>query len=47
LYCRVRIGYIEEVRKNHKEFERRLQNFVSKTVDNKMFGNWNDGGRLQ
>jgi uncharacterized protein YdeI (YjbR/CyaY-like superfamily) len=47
LYCRVRIGYIEEVRKNHNEFERRLQNFVSKTADNKMFGNWNDGGKLQ
>jgi uncharacterized protein YdeI (YjbR/CyaY-like superfamily) len=47
LYCRVRIGYIEEMRKNRNEFERRLQNFVSKTADNKMFGNWNDGGRLQ
>lgn len=46
LYLRVRIGYIEEVRKNPNEFERRLQNFVSKTADNKMFGNWNDGGRL-
>lgn len=47
LYCRVRVGYIEEMRKNPNEFERRLQNFVSKTADNKMFGNWNDGGRLQ
>jgi uncharacterized protein YdeI (YjbR/CyaY-like superfamily) len=46
LYRRVRIGYIEEVRKNCDEFDRRLQNFVSKTADNKMFGNWNDGGRL-
>jgi uncharacterized protein YdeI (YjbR/CyaY-like superfamily) len=46
LYLRVRIGYIEEVRKNPNEFERRLQNFVSKTADDKMFGNWNDGGRL-
>jgi len=47
LYCWVRIGYVEEVRKNPSEFKRRLQNFVSKTADNKMFGNWNDGGRLQ
>jgi uncharacterized protein YdeI (YjbR/CyaY-like superfamily) len=47
LYHRVRIGYIEEVRKNQSEFDRRLQNFVSKTTDNKMFGNWNDGGRLE
>jgi uncharacterized protein YdeI (YjbR/CyaY-like superfamily) len=46
LYCRVRIGYIEEMRKNPQEFERRLQNFVNKTANNKMFGNWNDGGRL-
>jgi uncharacterized protein YdeI (YjbR/CyaY-like superfamily) len=46
LYRRVRIGYIEEMRKNPNEFARRLQNFVNKTADNKMFGNWNDGGRL-
>jgi uncharacterized protein YdeI (YjbR/CyaY-like superfamily) len=46
LYLRVRIGYIEEVRKNRTEFDRRLQNFANKTADNKMFGNWSDGGRL-
>jgi uncharacterized protein YdeI (YjbR/CyaY-like superfamily) len=46
LYLRVRIGYIEEMRKNPIEFDRRLQNFVKKTAENKMFGNWNDGGRL-
>ncbi len=46
LYRRVRIGYIEEVRKNRIEFERRLQNFVKKTASNQMFGNWNDRERL-
>jgi hypothetical protein len=46
LYRRVRIGYIEEVRQNSVEFDRRLRNFVNKTADNKMFGNWNDEGRL-
>ena len=46
LYRRVGIGYIEEVRKNRIEFERRLQNFVNKTAINKMFGNWNDADRL-
>lgn len=46
LYRRVRIGYIEEMRKDRSEFERRLSNFVRKTVANQMFGNWNDGGRL-
>ena len=46
LYRRVRIGYIEEMRKNPSEFERRLRNFVKKTAANQIFGNWNDGGRL-
>lgn len=46
LYRRVRIGYIEEMRKKPSEFDRRLRNFVNKSADNKMFGNWNDGGRL-
>jgi uncharacterized protein YdeI (YjbR/CyaY-like superfamily) len=46
LYRRIRIGYIEEMRKNQSEFDRRLQNFLSKTAVNKMFGNWQDGGRL-
>jgi uncharacterized protein YdeI (YjbR/CyaY-like superfamily) len=46
LYRQVRIGYIEEMRKNQGEFDRRLQNFVSKTTANKLFGNWQDGGRL-
>lgn len=46
LYRRVRIGYIEEMRKNQNQFERRLRNFVRKTSCNQMFGNWNDGGRL-
>lgn len=46
LYRRVRIGYIEEMRKNRSEFERRLRNFVNKTTHNQMFGNWNDEGRL-
>ena len=46
LYRRVRIGYIEEMRKNQSEFERRLRNFVKRAAANQMFGNWNDGGRL-
>ncbi|MEM6691705.1 MAG: YdeI/OmpD-associated family protein [Planctomycetota bacterium] len=47
LYKRVRIGYIEEMRRrNPADFERRLCNFVSKTTAGKMFGNWNDDRRL-
>jgi uncharacterized protein YdeI (YjbR/CyaY-like superfamily) len=47
LYRRVRIGYVEEMRKSPIEFERRLRNFVGKTGQNKLFGNWDDGGRLE
>ncbi len=47
LYRRVRIGNIEDVRKNRDEFERRLANFLKKTASNQMYGNWNDGGRLE
>lgn len=46
LYIRVRISYIEEMRKRPEEFDRRLRNFISKTAAGKLFGNWNDGGRL-
>ena len=47
LYVRVRIGYIEEMRRRPEEFTRRLNNFLRKTAEGKMFGNWNDDGRLQ
>ncbi len=38
LYKRIRIGYIEEMRKQPAEFEKRLANFVKQTSLNKMFG---------
>lgn len=45
LYQRVRLGYIEEVRKRDpKEHEKRLAHFVAKCAKNEMFGNWNDAG---
>lgn len=37
-YKRIRIGYIEEMRRNPKVFQSRLQNFVTKTRHNKQFG---------
>ncbi len=46
LYRRVRVGYIQEVSKNPQEFDRRLRNFIKQTAQGRMFGNWNDGGRL-
>ncbi|WP_205728928.1 YdeI/OmpD-associated family protein [Flagellimonas onchidii] len=35
-YKRIRIAYIESARKRPDEFEKRLNNFVSKTKDNKL-----------
>lgn len=46
LYIRVRIGYIEEMRKRPEEFDKRLRNFIAKTAAGKRFGQWNDRGRL-
>lgn len=45
LYRRVRLGYIEEVRRRDPaEWERRLAHFVARTAKNEMFGNWDDRG---
>lgn len=45
LYQRVRLGYIEEVRRRDpKEFEKRLANFVVRSGRDEMFGNWDDAG---
>jgi uncharacterized protein YdeI (YjbR/CyaY-like superfamily) len=38
LYQRIRISFIEETRRQPKVFEQRLNNFISKTRQNKMFG---------
>ncbi len=35
-YQRIRIAYIEAARKRPEEFEKRLNNFISKTKENKM-----------
>lgn len=46
LYIRVRVGYIHEMCGKPEELEKRLNNFIKKTEQGKLFGNWNDGGRL-
>ena len=46
LYRAVRLGYVDEVRRQPLEFARRLANLVAKTARNVQFGNWDDGGRL-
>jgi len=35
-YKRIRIAYIENARKRPEEFEKRLNNFITKTEKNKM-----------
>ena len=35
-YRRIRIAYIEAARKRPEEFEKRLNNFINKTKENKM-----------
>ncbi len=45
LYKRVRLGYIEEMRRrNPGEWERRAAHFIAKTAKNERFGNWDDSG---
>lgn len=46
LYKRVRIDFIQRVKRNKVMYENRLKNFLNKTKRNTMFGSWNDGGRL-
>ena len=46
LYKKIRIANIKRKRKKKDVFERMLTNFLEKTKANKMYGNWNDYGRL-
>lgn len=38
LYQRIRIGYIEEMRRNQPVFDARLRHFLKRTRDNQQFG---------
>jgi uncharacterized protein YdeI (YjbR/CyaY-like superfamily) len=38
LYQRIRVGYIEDMRKSPDEFQRRLDRFIAMTAENKTFG---------
>lgn len=38
MYQRIRVGYIEEMRRNPKVFQTRLEHFLKKTRQNKQFG---------
>lgn len=44
LYRRVRVGYVDERRRQPAEFQRSLANLLAKTREGKLFGNWDDSG---
>ncbi|MEN1988056.1 MULTISPECIES: YdeI/OmpD-associated family protein [Paenibacillus] len=46
LYKRVRIDTIQSNKKQPELFKSRLDKFISNTRENKMYGQWNDDGRL-
>lgn len=46
LYRRIKIGNIQRERKKADVFDRMLANFLKATKENKMYGDWNDNGRL-
>lgn len=46
LYKRVKIGNIQMKRSNAQMFRRRLDRFIEATRLGKIYGEWNDGGKL-
>lgn len=46
LYRRIRIDTIQSYREDPINFEKRLEKFIENTKANKMYGQWNDNGRL-
>jgi Bacteriocin-protection, YdeI or OmpD-Associated len=46
LYRRVRLGNLESVRRDPVAFDRSLSNLVAKTAAGRLFGGWDDDGRL-
>lgn len=46
LYQRVRIDTIQIKKKQPELFQKRLDKFIENTRENKMYGGWNDSGRL-
>ena len=46
LYRRIRIDTIQSYRNEPSIFDKRLTKFIENTRENKMYGQWNDNGRL-
>ena len=48
LYKRVRIGNIQRDKKiSNADYKKTLEHFLEETKNNKMYGDWDDGGRLK
>ncbi|MCL2235736.1 MAG: thymidylate synthase [Defluviitaleaceae bacterium] len=46
LYIRIRIDNIQSHPQGDDTYNRRLEKFLINTKENKLYGDWNDGGRL-
>lgn len=46
IYKRVRVDTIQSYRNQPELFKSRLDKFITNTRENKMYGQWNDNGRL-
>ncbi|AIQ67263.1 YdeI/OmpD-associated family protein [Paenibacillus graminis] len=46
LYKRIRIDTIQSYRNQPELYKNRLDKFITNTRENKMYGQWNDNGRL-
>lgn len=46
IYKRIRIDTIQSYKNQPKLFKSRLDKFITNTRENKMYGSWNDNGRL-
>ncbi|ROR26330.1 bacteriocin resistance YdeI/OmpD-like protein [Mobilisporobacter senegalensis] len=46
LYKRIRIDSIQSYKNNQELFDNKLDKFIKNTKYNKMYGQWNDNGRL-
>lgn len=46
LYIRVRISYIQTYKQDSPEYEKRLTKFLAYTAQRRLFGRYDDGGKL-
>lgn len=46
LYRRIKIDNIQRYKQNPDIFNNRLDKFIDHTIQNKLYGQWNDNGRL-